>query len=59
MVLTGLEAMPGQPAPAKVRTTKETEMKGLTGIGLSAAALIAGAIMYYAVTSLGSGFSVS
>jgi hypothetical protein len=38
MVLTGLEAMPGQ--RAKVRTTKETEMKGLTGMGFSAVAAV-------------------
>jgi hypothetical protein len=49
--------MPGQ--PAKVRKTKETEMKGLTGMGFSAVAMIAGAIMYFAVTTRSSGFSVS
>jgi len=34
-------------------------MKGLTGMGFSAVALIAGAIMYFAVTTKGTGFSVS
>ena len=34
-------------------------MKGLTGMGFSAVALIAGAIMYFAVTTPGHGFSVS
>jgi hypothetical protein len=34
-------------------------MKGLTGMGFSAVALVAGAIMYFAVTTHGNGFSVS
>jgi hypothetical protein len=34
-------------------------MAGLTGMGLSAMALIAGAIMRFAVTVQGSGFNVS
>ena len=43
---------------AKARRMKETEMKGLTGMGFSAVALIAGAVMYFAVTTHGTGFSV-
>jgi hypothetical protein len=38
---------------------KEIEMKGLTGMGFSAVAIIAGAIMYFAVTTHANGFSVS
>jgi hypothetical protein len=38
---------------------KELEMKGLTGMGFSAVAIIAGAIMYFAVTTHANGFSVS
>ena len=34
-------------------------MKGLTGMGFSAVAIIAGAIMYFAVTTHANGFSVS
>ena len=33
-------------------------MKGLTGMGFSAVALIAGAIMYFAVTTHGNGFKM-
>jgi hypothetical protein len=34
-------------------------MKGLTGMGFSVVAIIAGAIMYFAVTTHANGFSVS
>jgi|HubBroStandDraft_1064217.scaffolds.fasta_scaffold437574_1 multisubunit Na+/H+ antiporter MnhB subunit len=34
-------------------------MRGLTGMGFSAVAIIAGAIMYFAVTTRATGFSVS
>lgn len=34
-------------------------MKGMAGMGLSAAALVAGAIIHFAVTATGTGFSIT